>query len=190
MTDDSQDRSPDADAAAGRLKAELYRRPGFLMRRAHQITVSLFLMEAAALGVTTTQFGAMVVLRAHRGLDQVGLAKLVGIDRSTAALVVGKLETAGYVASESDPADRRRKVLVLTAAGHAALDRLAEPARRARERALSPFTEEEATIFLDLLERFVDSLNGDARAPIHAHDERAGTRRRRRGTGGEGVRDS
>ena len=34
---------------------ELYRRPGFLIRRAQQIAVSLFLEESGALGITNTQ---------------------------------------------------------------------------------------------------------------------------------------
>jgi DNA-binding MarR family transcriptional regulator len=130
---------------------DLYRRPGFLIRRAHQISVALFLEETASLGITTTQYGAMVILRARRNLDQVGLAKLVGIDRSTTALVVGKLEVMGYVIRDDDPADRRRKMLVLTKAGHDALDRIAAPAKRARKRALNAFTQQQAKTFLDLL---------------------------------------
>ena len=69
---------------------ELYRRPGFLLRRAHQISVALFMEESAGLGLTTTQYGTMVVLRARGSLDQVGIATLVGIDRSTTALVVSQ----------------------------------------------------------------------------------------------------
>ena len=50
---------------------ELYRRPGFLLRRAHQISAALFLEEATGLALTTTQYGALVVLRARGSLDQV-----------------------------------------------------------------------------------------------------------------------
>lgn len=143
-----------------------------MLRRAHQISVSLFLAEAVGLGVTTTQFGAMIVLRAHHRIDQIGLAELLGVDRSTAALVVSKLLAAGYIASESDGKDKRRKMLTLTSAGHTMLDRLSAPAHRAMERALEPFSPEEADQFLDLLTRFVDQLNPSARAPIHPHSRR------------------
>lgn len=145
---------------------DLYRRPGFLIRRAHQITVSLFLEESAALGITTTQYGALFVLSARQNLDQVGLAQLVGIDRSTTALVVGKLEEAGYIEREEDPTDRRRKLLVLTDLGRQALADLAEPARRSQERALAPFTAKQRDTFLRLLKRFVEAFNEDTRAPI------------------------
>ena len=147
---------------------ELYRRPGFLLRRAHQISVALFLEEAAGLGLTTTQYGAMVVLRARGSLDQVGIATLVGIDRSTTALVVSKLEDAGYIERRDDDIDKRRKVITLSRDGHAMLDRVAQPAQRARERALEPFSAKDAAKFLELLERFVGAFNEQTRAPIHA----------------------
>ena len=147
---------------------ELYRRPGFLLRRAHQISVALFLEEAAGLGLTTTQYGAMVVLRARGSLDQVGIATLVGIDRSTTALVVSKLEDAGYIERRDDDIDKRRKVITLSRAGHAMLDRVAQPAQRARERALEAFSAKDAAKFLGLLERFVGAFNAQTRAPIRA----------------------
>ena len=147
---------------------ELYRRPGFLLRRAHQISVALFLEETAGLGLTTTQYGTMVVLRARGSLDQVGIATLVGIDRSTTALVVSKLEEAGYIERRDDVVDKRRKIITLSKTGHAMLDRVEQPAQRARERALEPFSTRDAAKFLALLERFVSAFNEQTRAPIRA----------------------
>ena len=147
---------------------DLYRRPGFLLRRAHQISVALFLEEAAGLGVTTTQYGTMVVLRARGSLDQVGIATLVGIDRSTTALVVSKLEEAGLIERRDDDIDKRRKIITLSTAGHAMLDQVAEPAQRARKRALDPFSTKDAAKFLTLLERFVAVFNEETRAPIRS----------------------
>lgn len=156
---------------------ELYRRPGFLLRRAHQISAALFLEEAAGLNLTTTQYGAMVVLRARGSLDQVGIATLVGIDRSTTALVVGKLEEAGLIERRDDDVDKRRKVITLSKSGHNMLDRVAQPAQRARERALEPFSAKDAAKFLALLERFVDAFNEETRAPIRAESREAREKR-------------
>src|SRR5271170_3649879 len=61
----------------------LYKRPGFMLRRAHQISVSLFMLQPDAKNITTTQYGVLVILRACEGLDQISLAKKVGLDRST-----------------------------------------------------------------------------------------------------------
>lgn len=156
------------NADVGGSLDELYRRPGFLLRRAHQISAALFLEEVVGLGLTTTQYGAMVALRVRRTLDQVGIATLVGIDRSTTALVVSKLEDAGLIERRDDEIDKRRKVITLSDAGHAMLARVSEPAQRARERALEPFSAQEGAQFLALLERFVDAFNEQTRAPIRS----------------------
>jgi MarR family transcriptional regulator, lower aerobic nicotinate degradation pathway regulator len=152
--------------AVERTLDELYRRPGFLLRRAHQISAAIFLEEAAGLGITTTQYGTMVVLSVRGSLDQIGIATLVGIDRSTTALVVSKLEELGYIERRDDEIDKRRKIITLSKAGHEVLDRVAAPAQRARERALEPFSTKDAAKFLALLERFVGAFNEQTRAPI------------------------
>ena len=157
---------------------ELYRRPGFLLRRAHQISAAIFLEETAGLGLTTTQYGTMVVLRARGSLDQVGIATLVGIDRSTTALVVSKLEESGYIERCDDKIDKRRKIITLSRAGHAILDRATQPAQRARERALEAFSTKDAVKFLSLLERFVDIFNEQTRAPIRPESSTKQTRRK------------
>jgi len=144
----------------------LYKRPGFLLRRAHQISVSLFMEEAADFNVTTTQYGVLVILRCCENLDQIGLSKKVGMDRSTTGLVVKRLESEGLVVRIEDRADRRRKVIVLTGKGERHLENLRHAARTAQERALSAFSPEEGTEFLRLLEKFVDRFNGVTRAPI------------------------
>ncbi|WP_409018859.1 MarR family winged helix-turn-helix transcriptional regulator [Brevundimonas vesicularis] len=146
----------------------LYKRPGFLLRRAHQITVSLFMEQTADQGVTTTQYGVLVILRAFEGLDQIGLSKKVGLDRSTTGLVIKKLEQDGLVVRIEDPEDRRRKIIVLTAKGERKLESLRPPAARAQQIALSAFTDEETAQFLHLLEKFVTRFNGETRAPIVA----------------------
>src|SRR5207302_7283079 len=76
---------------------ELYQRPGFLIRRAQQIAVSLFLEETGELGITNTQYGILMVLKSRPGIDQISLAKLLGLDRSTTGMVLGKLEKAGLI---------------------------------------------------------------------------------------------
>ncbi len=144
----------------------LYKRPGFLMRRAHQISVSIFMDETAATGVTTTQYGLMYILRARPGLDQISLAKLIGLDRSTTGLVLGKLERGGLVVRRASQNDRRRKELALTPEGEALLIALAGPVERAQEKVMTPFTEEERLQFLSLLNKFVTAYNGVVRAPL------------------------
>lgn len=160
------DQDHTAEADSSQSVDALYKRPGFLLRRAHQISVSLFMEESAGFGVTTTQYGVLVILRACEGLDQIGLSKKVGLDRSTTGLVVKKLESDGLVVRVEDPEDRRRKIIVLTAKGERKLESLKDAAARSQAVALSAFTPEEAEQFLGLLNTFVNRFNGVTRAPI------------------------
>jgi len=150
---------------------ELYRRPGFLIRRAQQIAVSLFLEETGELGITNTQYGILFVIKRHPGIDQISVSKLLGLDRSTTGMVLGKLEEAGFVGRSLGLQDRRKRSLALTEAGVEMLARLAAPARRAQSRLLSAFSPEERETFIGLLDKFVGAFNGTTRVPIEAASE-------------------
>src|SRR6185436_20804908 len=96
---------------------QLYRRPGFMIRRAHQIAVSMFLEETGALGITNRQYGIMLVLKHRPGIDQITVAKLLGLDRSTTGMVLGTLEKAGLIGRSVGKTDRRKRSLALTPEG-------------------------------------------------------------------------
>ena len=144
---------------------DLYRRPGFLIRRAHQIAVSLFLEETGELGITNRQYGILLVLKHQPGIDQITVAKLLGLDRSTAGMVLTTLEEAGLVGRVVGQQDRRKRSLQLTAAGERMLARLVDPARRAQARVLSAFTPAEQKQFLALLDKFTRRFNHTTRVP-------------------------
>jgi DNA-binding MarR family transcriptional regulator len=152
--------SPDADAMVG-----LDDRPGFLIRRAHQISQSVFIDECQSLDITATQFGVMSVLARFRELDQIGIARALGFDRSTTALVVKLLEDRALIVRTSNAADRRRHVLRLTAAGEK-LRRRAEPlVDRVRDRLVGAFPPGQAATFMALLDKFIRSFDHIARVP-------------------------
>ncbi len=151
---------------------ELYGRPGFMIRRAHQIAVSLFLEQTGELGITTTQYGILFLLRHRPGIDQITVSKLLGLDRSTTGMVLQKLEDAGLIGRRVGSADRRRRTLQLTRAGERMLDRLAGPARAAQERVLSAFDARERAQFLRLLQKFTRRFDDSTRVPLEAHRSR------------------
>src|SRR6516165_12011887 len=93
---------------------ELYRRPGFMIRRVHQIAVALFIEETGKLGVTNRQYGILFVLNHRPGIDQISVANLLGLDRSTTGMVLKKLEQEGLVVRSVGAQDRRRHRLQLT----------------------------------------------------------------------------
>ena len=147
---------------------DLYRRPGFMIRRAHQIAVAIFLAETGALGITNRQYGILFALKHRPGIDQISVARLLGLDRSTTGMVIKKLEQAGLIGRGIGAGDRRRASLALTRAGERMLDRLTAPAQRAQTRVLSAFTPAERVQFLALLDKFIARFNGTTRVPLEA----------------------
>src|SRR6266849_1659922 len=148
---------------------ELYRRPGFMIRRVHQIAVSLFIEETGKLGVTNRQYGILFVLKHRPGIDQISVANLLGLDRSTTGMVLKKLEQDGLVVRSVGVHDRRRHSLQLTRSGEKLLSELAEPAHKAHARVLSAFTPREQTLFLALLDKFTRAFNDSTRVPLDPH---------------------
>jgi len=143
----------------------LYERPGFMIRRVHQIATSIFLDASAELGATTTQYGVLTVLKSYSGIDQITLARRLGVDRSTAGAVLRTLEDAGYV-SRVVASDRRRRNLESTSTGHARLEALHRCAAEAIRRLLDPLTMEEATTLRRLLQKLILAHNTESRVPL------------------------
>ena len=108
----------DDDGTAPRIPyTDLWSRPGFLIRRLHQLHVAIFLEECAAFDVTPVQYAVMSVLYHDRPLDQVSVAAEVGIDRNNAADVIRRLERRGFVERIQSETDRRARVSRITDAG-------------------------------------------------------------------------
>ena len=141
-------------------------RPGFLIRRLYQIHVSLFLEECGALGVTPVQFSVLTAVAATPGLEQARLTEQVGVDRTTLAGVVARLEKQGYVRRRAGRGDRRVKNVFPTPVGRALLARIEEPARRSHERTIAALPPGERERFLKALARLVDAGNSYGRAAL------------------------
>jgi len=106
------------------------------------------------------------VLERRPGIDQISVANLLGLDRSTTGMVLRKLEQDGLVVRSIEVRDRRRHRLQLTRSGKRLLSQLAGPAQRARARVLAAFTPDEQTLFLQLLDKFTRAFNESTRVPL------------------------
>ena len=146
--------------------ARLYRRPGFIIRRAHQIVLALFDEAAREFGMTTTQYSVLHTLRAWPEIDQVSLCNLIGLDRSTATLVLSALEKNAFIDRRQDPVDRRRKLLALTPEGRSLLERAAPLATSISGRMREVLGDEELEQLCSLLGRFVQAYNQRVRTPL------------------------
>lgn len=154
--------SPTADVAPA---IDLEALPGFQVRRLHQIAVALFLQEAADTGITPVQFGALQGIANQPGIDQRTLARSIGLDTSTLAGVIDRLESRALVQRSASPHDRRVRLLTLTPAGHELLAELVPAMQRAQLRILAPLPAAQRREFMRMLNTLVGANNEWSRAP-------------------------
>jgi DNA-binding MarR family transcriptional regulator len=102
------------------------------------------------------------------GIDQRTLARTIGLDTSTIAGVVDRLEARSLLRRNADAEDRRVRRLTVTADGEALLAALLPGMLRAQERMLAPLRKGERAEFMRMLRRIVETNNELSRAPSDA----------------------
>jgi DNA-binding MarR family transcriptional regulator len=150
----------------GSAELPLADRPGFLVRRLHQIHVALFAEECAPFGITPVQFSVLTALERHAPLDQVSLAGEVGIDRANCTDVLRRLEERELIRRVASEVDSRAKLCDLTPAGRKLLARLAPAAQRAHDRTVHALPKAEREAFVRSLARLVEANNALGRAKL------------------------
>ena len=148
--------------------SEIYEMAGHLIRRMHQISVSVFAERMAREGVdlTPVQFAALSEIEARPGLDQATLAGAVAYDRATLGGVVDRLEAKGLIARKVSAADRRARALTLTDNGAALLDAARPVVRALQNDILAGLDEAERASLMSLLQKATDTGNRLSRAPL------------------------
>ena len=147
---------PDTDVQA---------QPGYLIRRLHQIAVAMFLQETDAFGLTSVQYAALQSVCNQSGMDQRTLAMRLGLDTSTVAGVVDRLEKRGWCVRTHAQHDRRVRLLQATPEGQALIAQIVPHMLRAQERILAPLNAAQQHDFLEMLHRLVQDNNDHSRAP-------------------------
>ena len=147
------------------LSIDVYDQPGHLIRRAHQIAVSMF-HRTIGYEVTPIQYAVLRILQDHPGIDQVTLARYCALDTSTAADLAVRLEERGLVKRMMPMKSRRFRVLHLTGEGVVLLKKLVPSVYMMNRRLVQPLNKDEQKIFLRLLKKFVHLNNAKSRAPL------------------------
>ncbi len=153
---------------------DLYKRPGFLLRRAHQISASIFEKNCASLALTSAQYGVLCVIEGQPGVDQSTLARALAFDKVTVLRVLKGLQERGVCVREIAPDNRRQMSVRLTPAGERLLQEARQPVQQAYEELMSPFTDTQREQFLTLLGMLNDSLDAKARASFVPMPARSG----------------
>lgn len=150
---------------SGGSLTSLWERPGYLVRRLHQIHVAIFLDECSDYAITPVQYAVMTALLNNPGADQVTLAHDAGIDRTNIADVLARLAERGLVKRESGKQDRRMRVANLTQEGDRIARDMEHASLSAQARLMAPLSAEKRDQLLSLMGELVDANNEFSRAP-------------------------
>ena len=163
-----------ADQSAFRMRehTSLWARPGFLVRRLHQIHVSMFMEVLEEYGMTPVQYGLMSILVDMPGLDQFSVAEELGIDRANVHDVLKRLESRKLVARVVDPHNRRRKLCLASREGAELVARIYPRMQEAQKRLLAPLDEGERAMFMQLLHDLVEANNVYGRTALRPQGQR------------------
>lgn len=128
-------------------------------RRFHQICVARSAEVVGAGGLTPLQFGAMVHLNRKTGspgIEQNVLAARLNIDRNTASVLVEQMVRSGVAARQVNGADRRARLLSLTAKGEALFADLYPAFTQANADILRPLAPRDRERFMRLLIQVIE----------------------------------
>jgi DNA-binding MarR family transcriptional regulator len=166
--------APSADRSPERLP--LWSRPGYLVRRLHQIHSAVFAEECRAYNITPVQYGVLTALLHFPGSDQVSLGAEVGIDRTNVADVLERLAERGLVRRQKSAKDRRMMLACLSPEGETLTRDMHAAMQRAQERLLEPLKPADRDRFMAMLVTLVGSGNELGRPALRSAE---GPRRRR-----------
>jgi DNA-binding MarR family transcriptional regulator len=129
---------------------------GHLLRRAFQHFSAAWSAQMDA-SLTQPQFTVLSLLDDHSPLDQQTLGFRAGLDKSTCGYLVDRLDQRGLLTASIDPANRRRKLIAITAQGRELLYAATPDAQRVDEHALAVLTPAERTRLAELLRRLTNA---------------------------------
>jgi DNA-binding MarR family transcriptional regulator len=131
----------------------LSQRPGFLIRRLHQIHVALFQEACGEFEITPLQYSLLSALAARETADQTTLAADIALDRTTTTGALKRLAARNFVKRAVNDEDRRARLCKLTPA--TLLAKIEASAQAAHRATLDNLSEREQAAFVDMMQRIV-----------------------------------
>jgi MarR family transcriptional regulator, lower aerobic nicotinate degradation pathway regulator len=155
---------------AARKRSPLLGRPGFLIRRLHQLHCSLFFEQTRDYGITPVQYSLMTALGARGELDQISLSQEVGLERTSVAEVLPRLRRRGLLERRRSATDRRTKLVYLTPKGKRLLNKMSSAVKRAHDRTIDKLAKRQRDVFLLQLIELVEANNKIGNVPFRLTD--------------------
>jgi DNA-binding MarR family transcriptional regulator len=118
------------------------------------------------LGMRLKQFLLLGYVRDRGAVSQQELETGLLMDANSVVLLLNETEAAGLSVRRRDPADRRRHMVELTAAGRVAVERAEKARESIEDEVLADLSPEERATLRKLLRRLLDSL---LKVPAESH---------------------
>jgi DNA-binding MarR family transcriptional regulator len=147
----------------------LEQRPGYLIRRLHQIHVALFQERCAAFEITPLQYSLLTALAKRGTADQTTLAADIALDRTTTTGALKRLQSRLFVDRGTAHHDRRSQLCRLTKKGSALLKKMEKPARSAHLDTVADLSKADQRRFVAMMQKIVmarSKQTGATAAPV------------------------
>lgn len=136
-----------------------------LLHRAQQLAANASSEKLREAGITLRQFSVLAAASRSKSPSQSRLVTMTGIDRSTLADMLNRMERGGLIARTPSRKDARAKSVALTARGRAALEVAAPAVRTADDALIATLAKNRRSGFLDLLGALIDARSEPSETP-------------------------
>jgi DNA-binding MarR family transcriptional regulator len=134
--------------------------PSWLLTQTAQHAHRLVTEGLGAVGARGYHYRALTALDQDGPASQADLGRRSAIHLSDLVATLNELAEGGYVERAPDPADRRRNVITITAAGRRHLRRLEKQIGRIQDELLAPLSFEERAQLTGLLRKLLEHHGG------------------------------
>ncbi len=160
----------------------LAKSPSHLLHRANQLAADRFARALGNTDVTLRQFAVLAALAGQTGQTQTDLVNATGIDRSTLADMVLRMEEKGLLVRDRAEDDGRAKSVALTSAGRSAFNAAGASAKAADDALLAAVPRAKRSTMIEALQALAEAAA--AEPPEPAPSKRGGARGRAAARGG------
>jgi DNA-binding MarR family transcriptional regulator len=143
---------------------ELTRSPIHLLHRASQAVEEIFATEIKIERLTPRQLAVLTTVAENEGLSQTGIVDRTGVDRSTLADIVRRLQKKGLLQRRRTKEDARAYAVRLTEKGRQVLGKAEPLAKRVERRVFDALPANRRDGFLAALAAIVSTLQRTAPA--------------------------
>jgi len=130
-----------------------------LLHRAGQCAGDVFGQRVKAAGLTPRQYVILSTVAQNEGFNQTDLVARTGVDRSTLADIVRRMQNKGLIYRKRKLRDARAYAVFITERGQEVLREAAPSAAAADERLLNALPPERREAFLDTLHMLVENIH-------------------------------